>query len=68
MDRQLERALRNHLADVESAIHVVRDEASSMDISAAELKYTDGKYVIHDLLLAKAQCLNGLAVLKASTP
>ncbi len=34
--------------------------------AAFRQRHRDGKYVLADVLLAKSQCLNGMAIIKAS--
>lgn len=62
----LEMQLRGMIVDIDRSIARLMTDAREMQISAIDMKYVDGSYPIIPLFAAKAQCLNGLAVLKAS--
>ncbi len=68
-------ALRQNLADIELQIkHIKNGIALAYPEEQRDkinvwfwTQRTDGKYVLEDMLLAKAQVLNAMAVLKASS-
>lgn len=66
MDGHLQRALRSHLADIDDQIVAVVDSAMENEINAYQMRNPDGSFVLTPLLLAKAQTLNALAVLKST--
>lgn len=63
---QIERLVAQIDQQIEAIHKHHRSTRAATDVeSIYELTYSDGKYVMTDLLLAKAQALNGLAHLKA---
>jgi hypothetical protein len=55
-------------ARINKQISVIEKDAKKKlpgDVDIYELRYADGKYVMPELLLAQAQVLNGLAVMRA---
>lgn len=65
MDAAIEQSLRSLLVDIDAQIGTIVDEAREMNIAPARLRNMDGTAPLSPLLLAKAQALNGLAVLSA---
>lgn len=68
-------ALNDQLHTINEQIAIVTRDAQKMiddspwldeTTTVMEIKQTDGKYVLTDLLVAKAQVLSGMAALKAA--
>lgn len=59
--------LRSTLSDIEVQIIQVHRIARDLDTTAMQVRTSSGELMLTPLLLAKAQCLNGLALLKSST-
>lgn len=57
-------ALLNHLADIGRQEDSIMAQAQKMSISPHDMRYADGTWVLMPVLLAKAQTLNGLAMLE----
>lgn len=64
----LEQNLRVTYFDIEAQIRVIKEQAEARGIEPTQMMYADGTHCLVPLLLAKAQILNGLAVLKGSPP
>lgn len=61
---ELYEELRQSLLSINVQIGHVRKEAQRMKVSAYDLKDMTGSFMLSPLLVAKANILNGLAVLK----
>lgn len=59
----LHNELSNTLLNINNQINTVMSEAREKQIDVHQMKYSDGKHVLIDLLMAKAQCLNGMAIM-----
>lgn len=59
-------ALRRTDSDIEVQIQQLKNQADKIGCGVHELTDDRGSYVLAPLLVAKASCLNGIAVLKAA--
>lgn len=66
MSPQLRQQLISLGVDVNRQIDVVVATAKEQQTSPHKLRHADGSWVLTNLLLAKAQVLNGLAALEAA--
>ena len=60
---QLRRELEDTLNEVNKQINEVKTLAQSREMRPEEMQYRDGKYIMAELLVAKASALNALASL-----
>jgi hypothetical protein len=67
MTAQLRQQLVNLGVDINRQIDVVVTSAKEQQIPPYDLRHADGSWVLTNLLLAKAQVLNGLAALEAKS-
>lgn len=67
MDEQLKQTLRSLIVDIDTQIGIIVEEAREMGIAPSRLRLPDNSWPLSPLLLAKAQALNGIAVLSAKT-
>lgn len=67
-DQSIYDQLNRTLIEIEKQIREVKNLAdeNSMPVEGHELTSSDGQFLMTPLLLAKAQTLNGMAVLKAA--
>ena len=60
-------ALLKHLVDIGRQEDSIIAQAQKMSISPHDMRYSDGTWVLVPILVAKAQTLNGLAMLERKT-
>lgn len=60
----LENRLTSLVEEIDRQIAEIRDAASAQGTLPERMRYSDGTWVMTEILLAKATALNGLAVLK----
>lgn len=61
----LENELRRALVEVQRQIEVITNEAGNRGFHVSEMRNSDGTWPMIPLLNAKAQILNGLAVVRS---
>jgi hypothetical protein len=62
---QLKLQLMSTLRDVNAQVDEIIKEAKKMGVKPVEIRHSDGTWALTGLLIAKAEILNGLAVLEA---
>ena len=58
----LKRDIEDTLDMIECAMDQVKAEADKMGIGVHLLRGSDGRWIMHELIMAKAQAYNGLAI------
>lgn len=64
--QQIFDGLRRTNSDLDKQIGEVKKVAEFNGCEVHEIKHMDGSYMLTPLLVAKASCMNGFAVLKAA--